>query len=96
MNKKTRLLALNGLLLAVLAFVALAPPVEAQSRPRGEYTMVAGRANGAPSGVVYIVNSSTQELIAITWDPNQKQIQGIGYRSLVRDGNALMQGANAR
>lgn len=80
------LLLLNAALLAVLAAVTLGgPEAEAQIAGRGDYVMVAGNAKGANAGVVYIVDTIHQELIAITYDANTKAVGGIGYRNLAFD-----------
>lgn len=94
--RRLGLIALNVALLAVLCLIQFGPQAEAQVRPRGSYAMAAGRANGSQSGVVYVVDTTTQELIAVTWDPNQKQITGVGYRNLVRDANSLTTGNRGR
>ena len=86
------IVAINGLLLAVLGAVTFAPNADAQSRSRGNYTMVAGRAQGATGGVVYIVDTTNEELVAVTWDPNQKVLSGIGYRNLALDAGGLGRG----
>lgn len=86
------LIALNLALLAVLALVTFASgPVQAgaQARGRGEYTMVAGGAPGTDAAAVYIVDVANQELIAITYNQQTKQLDGIGYRNLAADAAAL-------
>ena len=89
------LLALNGVLLFVLGAVTLGPRADAQSRARAEYTMVAGGANGALGGVVYIVDVTNQELLAMTYDSSQSEFYGIGYRNLIADSiTATRGGAN--
>jgi hypothetical protein len=90
------LLALNGALLLVLGAVTFGPSADAQARTRGEYTMVAGRANGAASSAVYIVDTVNQELIALTYDPNAKRVSGIGYRNLAADIRTLTSGTRPR
>ncbi len=86
------LIALNVALLVVLAVVALAPTVGAQIRRRGEYTMVPGGVNGLVPSAVYIVDSTNQELIAVNYDYNSKQLKGIGYRNLAADASEWMRG----
>ncbi|MCH8344122.1 MAG: hypothetical protein IH983_09045 [Planctomycetes bacterium] len=86
------LLALNAVLLGLLAVVTFGPTVAAQDRGRGDYTMVAGRANGADSSVVYIVDTANQELIAVTYSQSNKRVDGIGYRNLAGDSAGLMRG----
>lgn len=79
------LLALNAALLLALGAVTFMPAAQAQSRPRGTYTMVGARVNGALGGVVYIVDVRNEELVAVTWDPNQRGLSGIGYRNIAAD-----------
>jgi hypothetical protein len=83
------LVALNGALLLLLAVVTLGQAADAQPMSRGEYTMVAGRAQGAQSNIVYIVDTVNLELIALTYDQNENQLRGIGYRNLGADARTL-------
>jgi len=79
------LLVLNLALLTLLAAVTFGSSADAQVRQRGEYTMVAGGANGASAGVVYVVDTVNNQLIALTYDPNSKSLVGVGSRNLARD-----------
>ena len=83
------LLALNLLLLAVLAAVTFAPVATAQtnrpSRASGDYSMVSGKAQGLTEHVVYVVDSINRDVLAIQWDRSRKNWQGIGYRNLTDD-----------
>ncbi|MHC5113065.1 MAG: hypothetical protein ACYTGP_01395 [Planctomycetota bacterium] len=90
------LIALNAGLLLVLGAVTFAPSADAQNRVRGSYLMTAGGANGAISSVLYVVDTTNQEMIAVTYEPSQKNIIGIGYRDLVADRNSLLRGAEPR
>jgi len=90
------LLALNGLLLLLLGAVTFGPRAEAQTRARAEYTMIAGGANGALGGVVYIVDVTNQELLAMTYDSSQTEFYGIGYRNLVTDTVTATRGGTNR
>ena len=90
------LIALNAALLLVLGAVTFAPNADAQNRVRGTYVMTAGGANGAISSVLYVVDTTNQEMIAVTYEPSQKQIIGIGYRDLVADRARLARGADPR
>jgi len=83
------LIALNGALLLVLAAVTLAPNADAQLRRRGAYAMVAGGVGGSDADAVWIVDTTNQELIALTYEPNQKELIGIGYRSLAKDAGVM-------
>ena len=87
-SPKTRaLVVLNGVLIAVLGAVVLAPSSLAQrgSRARGEYTMVSGRIIGGNANAVYIVDSSNQEMIAVRWNESSKSLDGLGYRDISAD-----------
>ncbi len=79
------LLALNGVLLALLAAVTLSPAVNAQGRSRGAYAMVAGGANNTQSSAVYIVDAINQELAVVTYDGTTRALTGLNYRSLAAD-----------
>lgn len=93
MNDRRRfraLLTLNGLLLALLVLVTVVPEPMAgaqgqQSRPRGEYTAVAGEIRGGNASAIYIVDSNNQELIAVRYNAGRRQLEGIGYRDLTED-----------
>lgn len=81
------LISLNGLLIAALAWVEWSPRAQAQamSRTRASYAMTGGTLMGVSQGVVYIVNETDQELIALMWNERTKQFQGLGYRNLAAD-----------
>lgn len=76
--------ALLGLL-AALAMVSSAGAQNSSARARGEYTLVAGRSNSGGSSVVYVVDTSNQEVVALQWDPSHLRMTGVGYRSLASD-----------
>jgi ABC-type transporter Mla MlaB component len=40
---------------------------------------------GVSQGVVYIINETDQELIALMWNERTKQFQGLGYRNIAAD-----------
>lgn len=90
------LLLLNGVLLAALAFITFGPSADAQMRPRGEYTAVAGNVNGAISDVVYIVDTVNAEMIAIMYEPSTKEMIGLGYRNIRADALGRLQSGNPR
>ncbi len=80
------LLAANVAALGALAAVELSAPAGAQaSRPRSTYTAASGRINGTETHAVYVVDETTQEVIAVQWDPQTKQMRGLGFRSLAVD-----------
>ncbi len=80
------LIALNAVLIGLLAIVTFAPSVSAQSaRARGVFTMVAGGANNSLSSVVYIVDVVNQEMTVMTYDSGKRSVNGIAYRNLAAD-----------
>jgi hypothetical protein len=91
MKKRLRplplLIAANVAALALLAVVEFSASAGAQGfRARGTYTAASGRIPGTETHAVYIVDESTQEVIAVQWDPRSRQLQGLGYRSMAADG----------
>lgn len=87
-------LVVNGVLLALLAAVSLAPRADAQrdrsGRARGDYTMVSGRIQGGSSNVVYVLDAANQEVIGLRWNESNKSLEGVGYRDLQADAQAEM------
>jgi hypothetical protein len=79
------LLAVNAVLLVLLATVTLGPAVNAQARSRGSYTMVAGGVRNSQSSVVYIVDAVNQELAVVTYNGTTRTLDGINYRNLAAD-----------
>jgi hypothetical protein len=79
------LVAANVVALGFLAFIELSAAAKAQQRARGTYSAASGRIEGTETHALYIVDESTQELIAVQWDPRAKQIKGLGYRNTVTD-----------
>jgi len=91
-----RLIALNIALLAVLAGVTIAgaqpgtSPGSAQlARPRGEYTMISGRIQGATTAAIYVLDAANQEVVALGWDRSANKLETIGWRSLSDDAKFL-------
>ena len=87
-------LALNVVLLVALGVVTWAPDATAQQRPRGDYLMVTGDVNGASGQVLWILDQTHEELVAVMWNQPSSNFVGIGYRSLVSDGVSLVRGRN--
>jgi hypothetical protein len=86
-----KLMLVNAGLLLLLGAVTLAPSSNAQrggTRARGEYTMLSGRATGSSAHVVYILDSSNQDLVAVRWNESTKSLDNIGYRDLKEDSQA--------
>lgn len=85
----TKLLALNGALLVLVAGLALWPSsATGQPNPgriRGEYTMVSGKTVMGNGDAVYVLDSANRELVAMRWDQGRRSLVGIGYRNLDAD-----------
>lgn len=80
------LIAANIAALGALAAVELSAPAGAQAvRARSTYTAAAGRIAGTDTHAVYIVDETTQEAIAVQWDPQTKQLRGLGFRNMTVD-----------
>lgn len=88
------LLLVNAAMLALLAVVAFNASVDAQARNRGTYTMVGGGAQGVEPALVYVVDETNLQLVAVVFDQNRKQLRGVGYRNLAADGAGLMRRRN--
>ena len=88
------LLAVNVLLLGLLGLVTFQPASAAQTRSRGDYTMVGANVNGALADVIFVVDVNNQEMIAIGYEPNQRELFGVGYRNLAIDAQAVLRGAS--
>ena len=82
------LVIVNAALLLLLGAITLAPSSNAQrggGRARGEYSMVSGKVSGSSAHVVYLVDSSNQDLVAVRWNESTKSLDSIGYRDLKDD-----------
>lgn len=82
------LLALNALLILVLLIVTFGPVAAAQPaapRPRGDYTMVSGRALGFTESAIWLVDTANQELMVLRYNRSTKQLAFLGYRNMALD-----------
>lgn len=82
------LILLNGVLLAALAAVTLAPSAQGQAqaaRGRGSYTMVAGNIIGVTEAAIYIVDAGNMEMVVTSWDRSRREMVNIGYRNIQSD-----------
>lgn len=89
------LIALNVVLLTLVAVVTFAPLTNAQpatNRARGEYSMVGGAITGGNINVVYITDSNNDELVALRWNNGRSQLDPIGFRDLASDAKTDNQG----
>jgi len=62
-----------------------APASVPPARSRGEYTMVSGRYQGGTSNAVWVLDAANGELIALSWDRANNELEVIGYRRLADD-----------
>jgi hypothetical protein len=90
------LVALNLVLLGILAYGSLAPTANAQQQPAatragGRYGMVSGVVQNVYPGVVYIVDEANQEVVAVMWNETIRQFSGVGYRDLKSDAATFQQ-----
>jgi len=83
------LMLLNLALLIVLGTVTFSASSDAQPRGRGDYTMVAGDVRGTSAGAVYVVDVRNQEMMVIAYDVSEQRLDGIAYRNLRRDLEAM-------
>lgn len=81
----TALITLNVAALGFLAWVELSPDSFAQTRARGTYVATSIRQKGSDADLVWILNETTQELVAIRWDDAKRVVEGFGYRNLGTD-----------
>jgi hypothetical protein len=81
------LILLNAALLGVLGLVMMAPEAQGQNRGRakGQYAMVAGRAQGVTESVIYVVDAANEQLVATRWDRGRKVLNTVGTRDLAAD-----------
>lgn len=85
------LVLLNATLLAALAGVVLGPKALAQNdRRRAEYLITAGSVKGSEGAAIWIVDQTNQDLIALAWNVQQSQLDGLGYRDLAADGATIV------
>jgi hypothetical protein len=82
-------LVLNAVLLALLAAVTFGSRADAQNVSRSNYNMVAGNAAGANAAVVYIADAANAEMVVVTYNPQQKVLEGVGYTNFAADAARL-------
>lgn len=87
------LLAVNAALLLVMAAVTFAPSAGAQAgRARGEYLMVSGYINGSEPQVVYIVDATNQQMVAVRYRQDLRVLEGLSARNLRADSAEIAAG----
>ena len=87
------LVLLNLALVGLLAAVTFLPGTEASANSsataRGKYIAVSGHIQGAKTPVIWIVDQSTQELVALQFDSQLNQFRSLGYRNLTLDATTI-------
>jgi hypothetical protein len=87
--RATKLILLNGVLLAALGAVSVWPAVSnafpQPGRARGDYTMVSGKPNAGNNNVVYIIDAANQEMVVLRYDSTNRRYTPQSYRSLDTD-----------
>ena len=94
-SNRLALIAVNAVLLGLLAVVTLAPTVEAQGRTRGRYMMVTGGANNIQSSAVYVIDTVNQEMMILTYNAAARSLDGLAYRNLAADAADVLGRARA-
>jgi hypothetical protein len=83
------LIGVNAALLLTLALVTIVPaqPLSpaAQGRPRGQYVMLPAKQLGNPIGIVYVLDSVNEELMALRWDRASQRLEVVGFRDMIND-----------
>lgn len=81
------LLALNILLVAVLALVSFAPAVHAEGlrQNSGDYIIVGGSINGSTSNAVYVLDQRSGTLLSFLYDRSSRKLKGLSVRSVPND-----------
>lgn len=61
------------------------PGGPAVTRPRGQYLLLAGRMQGSPPGVVWVIDTVNRELLALKWNRSERRLEPFDIRNLNRD-----------
>tara|TARA_B100000579_G_C22445887_1_gene671992 strand:+ start:360 stop:647 length:288 start_codon:yes stop_codon:yes gene_type:complete len=83
--KQFTLIVINAVLLVLLCIAVTSRVSDAQETRGHRYIAVNGDINGVTPGVVYILDTTHQELVAITWDHNESRLVTLGYRPIASD-----------
>ena len=83
------LVVLNIVLLLVLGTIIFAPQTIAQMGSRSTYALISSHINGMQTDVVFILDTTSSEMIAISYNPQTNSIERLGYRRLSSDGSRV-------
>lgn len=75
----------DPLLAAVAMAQGTSPAGPAVTRPRGQYLLLAGRMQGSPPGVVWVIDTVNRELLALKWNRSERRLEPFDIRNLNRD-----------
>lgn len=89
-TSRNGVIALNIVLVAILSAVALVPTTEATITAQQRYIALPSTAGGVTTGIVYIMNTSERELVAVSWDHNKNRVVTLGYRNLSTDAQSAL------
>ena len=92
-TSRNGVIALNVLLVAVFTVIVFVPTSDAQPEiitPPTNYLAVPSEASGMSTGVVYIVSTSQQEMVAVAWNQNRNKIMTLGYRNIAADAQSVL------
>jgi len=85
--------------LAVLVAVGICTVLVPGARPaagllddRSEYLAVTGRSGRVNESIVWMLDTRTEELIAVSWDEQFKMMRPVGRRDLAADVTAASRG----
>lgn len=78
-------LALLGILALVTFNVGSKAHATGSTSARGEYIAIAGNISGSKTPLLWIVNQSSQEIVAVQFDSQRDQLVGFGYRNMNND-----------
>ena len=95
-NKAAGLIALNAVLLVILALVTWAPRVQAGgSQPPGnvvgDYIMVGGDVNAA-TNAIFVLDQRSGFLLSFIYEQSAKGLRGLDGRSVADDGRRARPG----
>ena len=83
------LIVLNIVLLLVLGTIIFAPQTIAQMGSRSTYALISSHINGMQTDVVFVLDTTSSEMIAISYNPQTNSIERLGYRRLSSDGSRV-------
>jgi hypothetical protein len=89
-TSRTGIITLNIVLLAVLVAAVLVPISDARQTSDSRYLALPSTASGIQTGVVYIMDTVQQEMVAVAWNHNKNRIMTLGYRNIASDAQSAV------